>query len=746
MKLRLAITFLSIAFLTNGCSSFSSIFEKSPRAVADSADIANVFVTALPPMLFSDLQESLAVQHGLSAADCRTLASQTTRSDIYQLLSQVSLGIGLSLPTLTASNTTSTENGVTSLTNTRTTGSATVPSSSGVASNAMAESSLSPDIAKAAQSFGMDGEAAILGGTALCQAAAIAQQQITSVKLPSGYDAHVITFQVNVQPKARDLSYDTYINLELWSGESSKITVGGRSEWELPPVMVYPLIINDVLESTSTARTAEVVRQFSAALSGVMGNLGAINTGYNNSQSQMNAVLGADRNSILTMGRITDNTIKIRLGAPNAGSNQYAMVARTFNVSTLVLTKKPSEGETGNLVAYSSSTFKSTDPKADDPQNTQGRLDTAKKIAEILDGYPEFKLSEADVCGGYLSKDKATLQAQVTKSSMVPLLDILRGIDRQDFTYLNNCIIPAESTNKCDDACKKTREALLQITRIRMYSDISHVRESIGSSTNTIPIPYDKTTALPDAVNQLIVVEDDKKEYAFAVLRGGKNLSSKALAAYAIVDPSLCGFTPAENNECKLLASSISVSADGSAVTATFPSFSKLDLKPGALVLAKTNMGCEKKKNVEREKCEQGGISRFTKMRFPDNKLTPDVKLPTAKLTSGTRVVVADINGNGNIGLAVDMKNIIDADKKAKKEDRLLPIFLEISGANVVSVNGSVFSASAKGILIAQSGTANVALGNLAPGQFITVRVVDSSREKELSSPLTFFVDRATHK
>src|SRR5258708_7132105 len=100
---------LTVLVLLSGCGHHPPL-QPSPRIVAKSVDVANVFVTALPPMAFSDIQGSLAIQQGLSAADCRTLAAQTTGSNVYQLLSQTALGVGLALPQRSVSNSATTTN------------------------------------------------------------------------------------------------------------------------------------------------------------------------------------------------------------------------------------------------------------------------------------------------------------------------------------------------------------------------------------------------------------------------------------------------------------------------------------------------------------------------------------------------------------------------------------------------------------------------------------------------------------
>jgi hypothetical protein len=51
---------------------------------------------------------------------------------------------------------------------------------------------------------------------------------------------------------------------------------------------------------------------------------------------QLKSLLGRDFNSLLTVARVSDNTLRVRLGAQSAASG-YAMVPRTHNITILLL-------------------------------------------------------------------------------------------------------------------------------------------------------------------------------------------------------------------------------------------------------------------------------------------------------------------------------------------------------------------------------------------------------------------------
>ena len=99
---------------------------------------------------------------------------------------------------------------------------------------------------------------------------------------------------------------------------------------------MVPLLVTDNLEGELESRSLETVRQlaFSISLLQSFGAAGAELRRFNDDLSQ---TFGRDLNSLMTVSRITDNTIGVRLGAqiqPDTGTTRepgHEMIPRTHD-------------------------------------------------------------------------------------------------------------------------------------------------------------------------------------------------------------------------------------------------------------------------------------------------------------------------------------------------------------------------------------------------------------------------------
>ena len=103
--------------------------------------------------------------------------------------------------------------------------------------------------------------------------------------------------------------------------------------------MVVPLLVTDTMESAFSARTTNVVRQYALALSALIKgfNLTTEMEGYSDS---LLATVGNDYNSLYSVARLSNNTIRVRMGAMLQNTAQYAMVPQNRDVTLLVMVPK----------------------------------------------------------------------------------------------------------------------------------------------------------------------------------------------------------------------------------------------------------------------------------------------------------------------------------------------------------------------------------------------------------------------
>jgi hypothetical protein len=87
-----------------------------------------------------------------------------------------------------------------------------------------------------------------------------------------GYNAHLVTLQVALQPKARNLPYDVYSTSACFprtAGKRRSLRRGRSSRAAVPPlVMVYPLTITESAEGVGIDALATVGRSSRTTRSG----------------------------------------------------------------------------------------------------------------------------------------------------------------------------------------------------------------------------------------------------------------------------------------------------------------------------------------------------------------------------------------------------------------------------------------------------------------------------------------------
>ncbi len=191
--------------------------------------------------------------------------------------------------------------------------------------------------------------------TALYQEVQLLNRAVRDAAIPSGYRAYLVRLQLSLQPARRNQPYDVYTTLSFFSPEGAPI--GGADALafvhEPPPTglrsapetrrlpgngpCILPLVATDNLEGSFISRSQEDLRQFSLALLGFPGNLAADLTAEL-FQDQMQAQVAArDLNSLMTLARLSENSLRVRLGAMQQGTTQYAMVPRNHYVTLLVM-------------------------------------------------------------------------------------------------------------------------------------------------------------------------------------------------------------------------------------------------------------------------------------------------------------------------------------------------------------------------------------------------------------------------
>jgi hypothetical protein len=165
---------------------------------------------------------------------------------------------------------------------------------------------------------------------ALLQEVALLNKAVQLAALRDGYVPYFVRLQLAMVPYVRHQPYDTYTQLSFFIDDGKKYD-------RLPAVI--PLLVTDNLEGSVQTRSADAIQQVSIAISLLQAGLGGA-LGVQKFNERFAALFGRDLNSLFTIGQIADNAIMARFGARRSPVSGYDLVARTHNVSLLVLIPK----------------------------------------------------------------------------------------------------------------------------------------------------------------------------------------------------------------------------------------------------------------------------------------------------------------------------------------------------------------------------------------------------------------------
>ena len=164
----------------------------------------------------------------------------------------------------------------------------------------------------------------------LFQEVQLLNEYLNYASIPKGYTPYLIRLQLAVLPLRRDQPFDIFTDLSFF---------GDQSFEGLPKVV--PLVVTDSLESARENELNQIARSISLLAEGTSGG-----TPF---ESELQRLINrieesetTDFNSLFTVSQVSDNSVRIRLGARyDGGNNQYEMTARTHNISLLVNVPPP---------------------------------------------------------------------------------------------------------------------------------------------------------------------------------------------------------------------------------------------------------------------------------------------------------------------------------------------------------------------------------------------------------------------
>lgn len=261
-----------------------------------------------------------------------------------------------------------------------------------------------------------------------------------------GYYAHLVTLQVALQPKARNLPYDVYLNISMYpatwkdavASPRAKLMRGGP-----PPIMVYPLTISESAEG-----------------------------------------VGVD--ALATVGRVSDNSLRIRFGAHDYGTTtkgvtRYGILPRTHNVQMVVITRAPAteKERIASLLVISETEIVPVEGGKALPNAAEGRApeeDLGEAVAKLVSTHG-FTLRPQ--CSGDASSRRRNDWA----------LDLMRAVDRQDYPGLQQCLTYRMRGRARNSPLPDDMDADARLRLERLVGDLMKLQAGARTAKMVLPLP-----------------------------------------------------------------------------------------------------------------------------------------------------------------------------------------------------------------------------------------------------------------
>jgi len=331
------------------CQSGSALFE--PVRAADMQEAGSVHVAVLAVAPWSDYASALQPDFTLTADSAVGEVARDSRWQGQQTFSGAHVGADSTLLSVQNGSPTALEPARPNGGNGPAGGGATFPAPP--SSGSLGASGETPAI-------GPDSMLKYTAATALYQEVQLLNRHIRDAAIPAGFRPYMVRLQLSLMPSRRHAPYDTYTTLSFFvPGER-----GTRSEAGAPLLTtsdaifqrpfgngpkVLPLVVTDNLEASVQSRSYERIRGLTASLvefeefsiangaTSFVGDLVKPMFSAMLAKALRDEVYGRDLNSLLTMARLSENTLRIRLGAMQEGTSDYAMVPRNHNITLLLM-------------------------------------------------------------------------------------------------------------------------------------------------------------------------------------------------------------------------------------------------------------------------------------------------------------------------------------------------------------------------------------------------------------------------
>ncbi len=491
-------------------------------------------------------------------------------------------------------------------------------------------------------------------------------------------------------------------------------------------VTVVPLVVTDNLEGLAAARSTDTTRQLALALLATAGNVG-LGSEFARTQEQLRRQEGRDTNSLFTVARLTDDTVRVRLGASQSPRYGNAMLARTHNISLLVIFKpcRPDmllpDGEERSLSVVTRAGF--TDAQTGQTLRYRSGAERLIGLTGELNRkynnkftYLEYaalylKVSQQDRTGfaaffeEKLARFKDRKCAGLSPGSALAGLFAPAGISGQMEPDELAAIKKSFDNSYADlpRECMSERLAF-QVASAGLWTDLQSIRPIAEYSYGSIPLVLRRVVPTAPPTSQLVLVNAAEAGITMTLY------NARDLGAAKEIRGNLA-LTTAGGGGYDLQSTSATVAADGATVTLKFPPIANIGgtsadaLKPGAVT-------------VDFGLLPDGGripLASYGAVRLVMPKPQPKIAYV---LSAPAPAVVVDAAGKGRLTVFV---------REEKVEAPPQSPILTIEGAEIVAISkgGAQLVQKGSGWTLGGTGEYVLLLDNLVPGQIVQVGVAD---------------------
>lgn len=329
------------AILLAGCTS-PLRFKETPegnQSVENLDEAGSVHVAVLAVTPWDDVKAKLRPNLKIDDKDLRNQAIPVTFAllDKYLDILRVQASFAPTVVKNTSSSSTTTETGKDDITKT-TSSQDTAP---GQARTTALPGALPAGSAPAIAASGVSAINSSLTARAMAsfvQDVQALNAEVDGAAKRTGFTPYLVRVQVSVMPRRRHLGYDVYSNLSFFGYEGAFDAATGAATKRSPvdgTPFVVPLLSSDSIETAQRSQSMEAIRDVGVALDLVRG-FGAAGFSVGSQKDRQQALQGLDVNSVLTLGRLSDNTLRIRFGAAYDPGGGFAVHPRTNAISVLV--------------------------------------------------------------------------------------------------------------------------------------------------------------------------------------------------------------------------------------------------------------------------------------------------------------------------------------------------------------------------------------------------------------------------